>query len=373
MVQQHTTIRASACRRGVTLLELLVVMLILLMVTAAAIPMMAPALQNRRMREAARLASSFISGARARAIQSGRDVGVMIERFEGRPYAMSMSYVEVPPSYAGEFTGATCNIGRVATPNTPQSAGNVPGGMTPIWYSIVVVPATINTSLIRIRDEIQLNYQGAHLTILGPDTNNDGVLDQPTGMTYTIDAAALWNTTPPPARYQTPVAGLPFQIFRQPVRSSAPPLQLPDGIIIDLMFSGSAPNPIWGNLGIAPSNWSTTPPVLFNPVIVFTPGGSVSYLATPNLTRPIGPIYLLLGRRELMADVAKSGEDENINDNSATPKNLYLENRWITVGYQTGLVTTSEVRAILPTTLPTVPDVTKAREFAQSAQGIGGQ
>ena len=113
------------------------------------------------------------------------------------------------------------------------------------------------------------------------------------------------------------------------------------------MYSGSPPNnAIWGDLSIAPNLWSTTPPVLFNPVIVFTPGGSVSYLGTPNLTRPIGPIYLLLGRRELMADVSKTGFDENINDrNTPAPKNLYLENRWITIGYQTGLVTTSEVRA----------------------------
>ena len=42
-------------RRGITLLELLVVMLILLMITAAAIPIVAPAMRNRQMRESTRM------------------------------------------------------------------------------------------------------------------------------------------------------------------------------------------------------------------------------------------------------------------------------------------------------------------------------
>jgi len=337
---------ATACPRaprGVTLLELLVVMLILLMVTAAAIPMMAPALQNRRMREAARLASSYISGARARAIQNNRDVGVMLERFEGRPYAISLSYVEVPPPYSGESAQSTCRpVASGATVTLTMQNG-------------------FNAALVRVQDQIQLNYQGPFYTITSvTPTTLIAAFPNPTAATR-----LPWNVASP---------SVPYQILRQPVRSSAAPLQLPDSIVIDLMFSGSAPSPIWGDTTIPVANWPTTPPVPFNPVIVFTPGGSVSYLAAPALSRPIGPIYLLLGRRELMADVAKSGQDENINDNSPTnPKNLYLENRWITIGYQTGLVTTSEVRAIPPVTLPTLPDVTLARAFAQSAQGIGGQ
>ncbi len=103
-------LRSLRSRSGVTILELLIVLLILLMVTAAAIPIMAPALENRRMREAARLASSFISGARSKAIQSGREVGVVLQRFEGKPYAMTMSYVEVPPPYGGDTIGAPARV-----------------------------------------------------------------------------------------------------------------------------------------------------------------------------------------------------------------------------------------------------------------------
>ena len=101
MFSQSRTIRTRP-PSGVTLIELLIVITILLMVTAAAIPLMIPALQNRRGREAARLVSSFISAARSRAIETGRPVGVMLERYNGLPFAMSLSYVEVPPTYAGD-------------------------------------------------------------------------------------------------------------------------------------------------------------------------------------------------------------------------------------------------------------------------------
>ena len=105
-IEQH-----SSDRSGVTLLELLVVILILLMITAAAIPLIAPALDNRRMREASRLASTFISGARSRAIQTGRETGVQLLRFNGNPYATTLAYVEVPPPYGGRhWSVSTCTV-----------------------------------------------------------------------------------------------------------------------------------------------------------------------------------------------------------------------------------------------------------------------
>jgi prepilin-type N-terminal cleavage/methylation domain-containing protein len=443
--------RASECattvhRHGVTLLELLVVMLILLMVTAAAIPMMAPALQNRRMREAARLASSYISGARARAIQSGRDVGVMIERFEGRPYAMTLSYVDVPLPYAGDSTSSRMSVGKYRINGTITGASNNGAGRIRITtataidsniasgpgayvivsgvggtveangrWSLTLVDSThfdlqgsifTNTyttggtftlycpscavfsigadslwrNLVRYGDRLQLDYRGPLYTIVSQRPPMPATGDPKTGQTITVappgdTANGYWFLVDGnglevsvPEGYGN---GVPYQIYRQPVRSSAAPLQLPESIVIDLMYSGPG-TARWGDITIPAAAWPTNPPVPFNPVIVFTPGGSVSYLGAPTLARPIAPIYLLLGRRELMADVAKSGTDENINDNNPAPdtKNLYLENRWITIGYQTGLVTTSEVRANPPMS---PADVVKAREFAQSAQGIGGQ
>ena len=50
-------------RGGATLIELLVVIVILVILAAAAVPVMAPALQNRQVREAARIVNGFLTGA----------------------------------------------------------------------------------------------------------------------------------------------------------------------------------------------------------------------------------------------------------------------------------------------------------------------
>ena len=126
-----------------TLLELLIVMVILMMITAAAIPLLAPAVQNRRMREASRMVSSYISGARSKAIESGQPVGVMIERSNGQPYAMTLSYVEQPPPYSGDTTGALCTV-------------HPAGGNT---FNVNFVSG-INQSLVQVGDQIQFGFQG---------------------------------------------------------------------------------------------------------------------------------------------------------------------------------------------------------------------
>jgi prepilin-type N-terminal cleavage/methylation domain-containing protein len=62
----------SVPRAGMTLVELLVVIVILTTVVAAAIPIMAPSNVDRQLREASRTLNTFITGAQARAIASGR-------------------------------------------------------------------------------------------------------------------------------------------------------------------------------------------------------------------------------------------------------------------------------------------------------------
>ena len=71
---------SGGARHGVTLLELLIVISILA-ATVATIPLMLSGVDRRkRPREAARLVSSYISSARARAIERVRPSGVMIVR-----------------------------------------------------------------------------------------------------------------------------------------------------------------------------------------------------------------------------------------------------------------------------------------------------
>ena len=63
-----------------TLIELLVVIIILTTIVAAAIPIMSPANDDRRLREATRGLNTFITGAQARAIALSRPFGIALKR-----------------------------------------------------------------------------------------------------------------------------------------------------------------------------------------------------------------------------------------------------------------------------------------------------
>jgi prepilin-type N-terminal cleavage/methylation domain-containing protein len=361
-------------RPGVTLLEILVVLMILLMITAAAIPMMAPALENRRMREAARLASGFFSGARARAIQTGRPFGVVCVRFEGKPWANMLAYVEQPPPYAGETELSRAVVVQTANPGE----------------LLITINADFNPLLVRRGDQIQLNFQSTLYKITDVNGNQLTALHP-----AFVPGATLmpWNATLSP---------VPYQIFRQPLRTSDTPLQLPEGIVVDLMYSGVGTVP-WGDPTLHWTNWATQQPAPFDPIVTFSPNGAVDYVTGANgdMVRPTGSVYVLLGRRELMADVSKTGIDENITDPRATNRiNEYLKNFWIAIGYQTGLVSTTELSANVATNQFTDNNgngradsgeyndsnmnsyyddtdaginIGQARTIAQSGQSVGGQ
>ncbi len=81
MTRKNTPARrcASPVRgaAGATLVELLAEIIIMTMLAAAALPVIAPAMQNRQVREGARIVNGFLTGARNRAMQTGRPVGVV--------------------------------------------------------------------------------------------------------------------------------------------------------------------------------------------------------------------------------------------------------------------------------------------------------
>lgn len=101
--------RQSGWRRsGVTLIELLIVILVMLMITAVTVAAISPALEGRKLREAARIVDVFLNGARNRAIGSGKIVGVLIEPDELEPsQCIALSYVEQPDPYGGDYQTST--------------------------------------------------------------------------------------------------------------------------------------------------------------------------------------------------------------------------------------------------------------------------
>src|SRR5688572_12398353 len=66
--------------RGITLVELLVVVMIMVLLMSVAIPLLKQPLADRKLREAARQVTAFLQTAQAQAAERGRPVAVMFLR-----------------------------------------------------------------------------------------------------------------------------------------------------------------------------------------------------------------------------------------------------------------------------------------------------
>lgn len=404
--QPPATSRYSS-RSGVTLLEILVVMLILLMITAASVPLVAPAMRNRQMREASRSISGYFGAARARAIETGRPVGVVFERFNGLPFSVQLAQVEVPPPYSGETfdTQAVVRPGALSISAGLRLTGLFPTGYDHVPFRATVgSPAVFNPQVVRVGDRIQFNHRGPFYVILGPDANTDGVIDNPPTpppppeVTH-LEIAYVYpaGTLPPEFPWNSPVAPpspVSYQILRQPRRSSTPPLQLPDGVVVDLTASGVGGGTFntqtySGMVGDpVPEPW-----VPFDPVIMFTAGGRVDTVTQPPLGSPqrvSEPTFFLVGRRELMFDAAQRMQPQDIvNQNltplpdAATPAAMIppQQHFWLVVGAQTGQVTVAELAPAMQNhtdtglTQSSLRDaaIFQSRAFARDSQSVGGR
>jgi len=372
--------RRAAARRGLTLLELLIVVGIALAITAIAIPVLIPSQNERRMYEAGREITSMFSGARAKAIETGRPVGVMLHRLEGLNYdsttpvgvaTATLSYAEVPPPFSGGFVNGRIHVRPELFTDTNANGVIDSGEWTDengdgFYTTGLVVAMTDATGttpdeswrlLVRVGDAMKLNYQGHLYSINSADIDADGYI-QSFPWTLGTETAPYMPTTPLPVDLNgdgvLDVGGLPFQIIRQPIVSAGTSVQLPETVLVDLTSSGSdalffAPNA----LGIPPMLVGDTITVLY------TPGGTIGSIHWGNnYLRPTTSLYLLLCRREQLPP--PDGSDPTL-----LPAWRDLTNRWIGVNVASGQVSTSEN---FPVDVLAGDDVMDARHLAREAQ-----
>jgi prepilin-type N-terminal cleavage/methylation domain-containing protein len=317
--------------RGMTLIELLVVIVILTTVVAAAIPIMAPSNVDRQLREASRTANTFITGAQARAIASGRPYGIALKRLsaetknaEDRGVCLEVFYVEQQAPFTGyDRNSRVCvsllrNVGlatiRFVTRGPTQGDPLPTGWDADLFPTNMLRPGDVievggsrfelldHTQLARknpdlIRD-IQLIIGTARVDIDPPITgyfkqrpntvvqiiarpiNDTGQHVEPD---YDNQGFQLGEDRPlrpaAPARPQSPywARPTPYKILRQATITSDEPYQLPEGTAIDLRASG-----VGNTFFYYPTITSTTVgahPRVDNdaPIfIMFTPEGRVS-------------------------------------------------------------------------------------------------
>jgi prepilin-type N-terminal cleavage/methylation domain-containing protein len=371
MRKRETT---SNGRGGLTLVELLVVIVILSLVTAATIPLMQPATAERRLREASRMVASVLANAQARAVSTGRPVGVMFQRLSNQPatptfkaphHSMEMVLCEVPPPYTGETSQATALIGQSTPPPPNERLVAIREG--PMNQPPVVPPRTIRNG-----DRIRFNYRGHYYPIEGNTTlDNEGYL---TGDTFKITKQQ--NQQWP--QLATPV---PFQIYRQPQKTADAPAQMPVGSVVDLEYSGYAS----GWLGALATPPSGAPKLSFHQplVVMFGPAGNLEsvYWGTKpanssdsergSLERrpPVSSPWFLLIGQPAGDDAVTQGKQNHLN----------YDHVWIAINPQSGLVTTSEVGSDFdePDTNNNNGDISieldASRALAKSAQNMGGR
>lgn len=333
-------------RYGLTLIELLVVVFILMLITTIAIPVMTPSNESRNLRETSRVVTAFLAGARTRAIQTGRPFGVWIEQEAGLTESCTrLFYAEVHPPYAGDTTNSVATV----------SSGNI--------TALGTVNATMNQNndsgyrgLVRPGDIIKFNYQG-HLYILNTAATNldaNGYMLQPTTMNPWTTQRVSNTTISAPDTPGAPFYGLPYQIFRRPSKTSAPPVQLPAGMVLDLAASGT--------LNLDPFTGQTGPYI-----VLFDSNGALNGVAyTGGSLVASGPVYLLIGKRVNIGGNPEYPTTSNIQYNYQD-----LTNIWVTIQPQTGLVTSTEVGGDANNNGTISP--AESRQYAARALSMGGR
>jgi type II secretory pathway pseudopilin PulG len=371
-LRQSRELRAS---RAFTLAELLIVAVIISVVTIATIPLLKPAMDSRRIREAARIVSTQFASAQGEAVASGHSVGVWLQKIPAGgassgtvdgDASMDLYLCESPQPYSGDSESSTVIVSVSGAPPTGSvTMSNADSG----WIG-----------LLRPGDLIRFNHSGPYYSLGGAtQPQPDGTLMQATAPTATIFSMTPvsqddFDTSGHPVfRYLPPVAfvsaGNPngwttnFQILRQPVRSSATPMQLPSGAIVDLFFSGIGnPDPVNAISGYFGSiaNFDKDN----NPVIVtFDRTGALEYLYVGGTQYSITlPLYFLIGKREKAPSVEPDPTRQNFVDQ---------DNLWISLNPQSGLASTAEVAA--PNSSGFSQQVINSRSFATAAQAMGGK
>lgn len=385
--------RGGIRRRGVTLLELLVVITIILILLAVMVPRLRPMMEQRRMREAARTVSVFFGAARSRAMETGRPVGVAIERLKIQPdAAVALRMVEEPPLYAGDVIGARVRVRRLGTTNRFQVLFATPGDVAAMLTQVVPV---------HVGDRVRFEFQAVPYRVLGLDMNLDGNPDadpddmigdpgfpvgvNPVVMLVELDAAEgvvpAWPSATPNAPWPPQGNGvgsrpLAFQITRRPQPTAAAPVRLPGRTVIDLTASGTDSMALTGPpLGFVPVDKDPGTPGVQDPssvIVMFNPDGRVStvyYQDTPRAVTEV--LYFLVGRWERMP--AESGGPPLAEDGLSNWQDI--TNFWIVINPNTGLVLSAPLLGdtVAATGAKTPSSLVVARDDARNMRGIGGR
>jgi len=316
-------------RAGMTLVELLVVVAILGVLAVTVLPGISNTTEGRRTRETARMITSFIAQAQAKALGQQTPSGFGLVNTGSNGPSLDLVPARVPDVYRGD------------TPNAVAS-GIISGGTMGLRF-------TGTNGLVSCTSGDLIRFGGGGPWFL---MTSGTTCTMRSGSNTTVDSLAgqtpLNTAWPAPA----PVTH-PFEVLRAPQRSGAA-RSLGEGRCVDTY---------WSSLGRSGAAYVGSTPGVDVFYVLFDAAGAVQQVvAGPNRFAPDGPILLLVGRVDRTGDPPDPQEPfqlpvVNAPDDSTGFNWQYADSMWIAIDRLSGICTTAACDAALANANPVPSEV----------------
>ena len=372
-----TITRAS---RGVTLVELLVVITILTVIFAVMIPRLRAVSADRNIREAARVVSSAFSRASSRAVNDGLS-GLMILPNPNFQQATFDNF-DPDPNELGPFYAGTRIFQMRELPAYIGEEENSLAWSTPDIPLVIDKPFEHDEDegrlIIQANDEISFNGSSYRYRILEVNEEDQFRLN------LTLDLAG----GPAPAPnlgeprdegHDPSTNGVPFVIHRQPRRLESSLVELPEGYIIDLRYSGpllpNDPSTSEDEMLGTFLNESQAGDEPLGVVLHFDANGVISrmFLVNTNSFEPVGaPLQPIAALDWLVTEFDPNaiGPDGNyiskLDDPIFSPNN-----KWVTVDHLTGGVHVASSAVPVPVGNDLRAEINGSLVIARNRQSTG--
>lgn len=316
----------SHYRRGMSLVELLVVVAILGILAVTVGPTLATTTESRRTSEAAQVVATFIAQAQSRAIGRKEWSGFwIIPAGLNSSAGVDLVFADVPDVYRGDTTDAHVSVaGTGSTRALTFSAGAI---------SSVTTPGLVS---VQSRDVIRFGGRGPWYELA------DGVAEirmrtHVSAGDSIEDAGQTDRNTPWPA----PGVDHTFEILRQPEQAGTL-TAVPNGRVIDMYWSGYGTTDMF-SAASNPTRFfaaGAAGPEYRNVAVLFDATGRIRKLVVNNDRKTVtGPVLLLVGR----ADRAGQAYDASVGsaDDTLGANWQYPDSYWIGIDPMTGVVRTA--------------------------------